>query len=211
VAAGGVAEQSAAEIALPTGAAATHPLPSLGSLVDSAVLVPAMGTRPIVLVKSPLQSSQADADQLFRQLQDAATIAAVPTVPGRISLQEAPEEVLRCIPGVSAEQAAGLVAQRARLQPFERRSLLWPVRAGTLTIDQWRSMLPEITDVGDVFQAELIVFRAVGGPLLRRKLILDAAGDKARRVYWMDLTETNLEFPLSRLLPEVTDTAQESI
>jgi hypothetical protein len=72
-------------------------------------------------------------------------------------------------------------------------------------------MLPEITDVGDVFQAELIVFRAVGGPLLRRKLILDAAGEKARRVYWTDLTETNLEFPLSRLLPAVTGTSQESI
>lgn len=207
----GVAEQTAAEVVLPTAAAAVHSLQSLGGLVDSAVLIPATGTRPTVLVRSPLQSVQADADQLFRQLQDVAAIDAAPTVSGRISLQEAPEEVLRCIPGVSAEQAAALIGQRARLQPFERRSLLWPVRAGVLTIDQWRSMLPEITDVGDVFQAELIVFRAVGGPLLRRKLILDAAGEKARRVYWTDLTETNLEFPLSRLLPAVTGTSQESI
>ncbi len=207
----GVVEQAAAEVVLPSGAPAVHRLQSLGALVDSAVLVPATGTRPTVLVRSPLQSVQADADQVFRQLQDVAAIDATPTVPGRISLQEAAEEVLRCIPGISAEQSAGLVVQRARLQPFERRSLLWPVRAGVLTIDQWRSMLPEITDVGDVFQAELIVFRAVGGPLLRRKLILDAAGERARRVYWLDLTETNLEFPLSRLLPEVTGTSQESI
>jgi hypothetical protein len=207
----GVAEQTASEVVLPSGAAAVHRLQSLGWLVDSAVLVPATGTRPMVLVRSPLQSVQADSDQVFRQLQDAAVIDATPTVRGRISLQEAPEDVLRCIPGISAELAAGLVAQRARLQPFERRSLLWPVRAGVLTIDQWRSMLPEVTDVGDVFQAELIVFRAVGGPLRRRKLILDAAGHTARRVYWLDLTDTNLEFPLSRLLPEVPGSSQESM
>jgi hypothetical protein len=80
-----------------------------------------------------------------------------------------------------------------------------------LTIEQWRSVLPEITNVGDVFQAELIVFRAVGGPLLRRKLILDAAADKARRVYWADMTNSNLEFPLSRLLPQATDSSQENL
>jgi hypothetical protein len=207
----GVAEQTAAEVVLPNGATALYTLQSLGELVDSAVLVPATGTRPMVLIRSPLQSVQADSDQVFRQLQDAAVIDATPTVRGQISLEEAPEDVLRCIPGISVELAAGLVAQRARLQPFERRSLLWPVRAGVLTIDQWRSMLPEVTDAGDVFQAELIVFRAVGGPLLRRKLILDAAGDTARRVYWLDLTDTNLEFPLSRLLPEVPGSSQESM
>ncbi len=207
----GITEQSALEVALPPSAAAVYSLRSLGDLVDSVVLVPAAGTRPAVLVRSPLQSAQPDADQLFRQLQDAAAMESAAVISGRISLEEAPEEVLRCIPGVSAEQAAGLVAQRSRLQPSERRSLLWPVRAGVLSIEQWRSMLPEITDVGDVFQAELIVFRAVGGPLLRRKLILDAAAGRARRVYWTDITDSNLEFPLSRLLPEAAGSAQETL
>ena len=207
----GIAEQSALEVPIPPAIAAVHSLRSLGDLVDTAVLVPATGIRPAVLVRSPLQSIQADADQVFRQLQDAAATDTAARIPGRISLDEASEEVLRCIPGISAEQAAGLVAQRLRLQPFERRSLLWPVRAGVLTIEQWRSVLPEITNVGDVFQAELIVFRAVGGPLLRRKLILDAASDKARRVYWADMTNSNLEFPLSRLLPQATDSSQENL
>lgn len=207
----GIAERSALELPLPPSAVAVHSLRSLGDLVDSAVLVPATGTRPALLVRSPLQSVQADADQLFRQLQDAASVDFAALIPGRISLDEASEEVLRCIPGISAEQAAGLVAQRLRLPLSERRSLLWPVRAGVLTIEQWRSVLPEITSVGDVFQAELIVFRAVGGPLLRRKLILDAAAGRARRVYWMDMTNTNLEFPLSRLLPQATDSSQENL
>jgi hypothetical protein len=66
-------------------------------------------------------------------------------------------------------------------------------------VDQWRTVLPELTDAGDVFQAELVVFRAAGGPLLRRKLIVDGASGVARRVYWRDVTEDRLEFPLSSL------------
>jgi len=197
----GAAEQGADAVPLPAGATAGASLKSLGELVDGMVLVPAAGTRPLTLVRSPLQSTQADSDLLFRQLTDVCSTEPGPVIAGRISLQEAPEEVLRSLPGLTIEQAASLVAQRTRLQPFERRSLLWPVRAGVLTVEQWRAVLPELTDTGDVFQAELIVFRAVGGPLLRRKLILDAASGASRRVYWRDVTEEKLEFPLAGLIP----------
>ena len=197
----GAAEQGADAVPLPAGATAGASLKSLGELVDGMVLVPAAGTRPLTLVRSPLQSTQADSDLLFRQLTDVCSTEPGPVIAGRISLQEAPEEVLRSLPGLTIEQAASLAAQRTRLQPFERRSLLWPVRAGVLTVEQWRAVLPELTDTGDVFQAELIVFRAVGGPLLRRKLILDAASGASRRVYWRDVTEEKLEFPLSGLMP----------
>lgn len=197
----GAAEQGPDAVVLPAGATAGAGLKSLGELVDGMVLVPAAGIRPLTLVRSPLQSTQADSDLLFRQLTDVCSTEPGPVIPGRISLQEAPEEVLRGLPGLTIEQAASLVAQRTRLQPFERRSLLWPVRAGVLTVEQWRAMLPELTDTGDVFQAELIVYRVVGGPLLRRKLILDAAAGATRRVYWRDVTEEKLEFPLSGLVP----------
>jgi len=197
----GAAEQGPDAVVLPAGATAGAGLKSLGELVDGMVLVPAAGIRPLTLVRSPLQSTQADSDLLFRQLTDVCSTEPGPVIPGRISLQEAPEEVLRGLPGLTIEQAASLVAQRTRLQPFERRSLLWPVRAGVLTVEQWRAMLPELTDIGDVFQAELIVYRVVGGPLLRRKLILDAAAGATRRVYWRDVTEEKLEFPLSGLVP----------
>ena len=197
----GTAEQGPDAVVLPAGATAGAGLKSLGELVDGMVLVPAAGIRPLTLVRSPLQSTQADSDLLFRQLTDVCSTEPGPVIPGRISLQEAPEEVLRGLPGLTIEQAASLVAQRTRLQPFERRSLLWPVRAGVLTVEQWRAMLPELTDTGDVFQAELIVYRVVGGPLLRRKLILDAAAGATRRVYWRDVTEEKLEFPLSGLVP----------
>lgn len=197
----GAAEQGADAVVLPAGATAGAGLKSLGELVDGMVLVPAAGIRPLTLVRSPLQSTQADSDLLFRQLTDVCSTEPGPVIPGRISLQEAPEEVLRGLPGLTIEQAASLVAQRTRLQPFERRSLLWPVRAGVLTVEQWRAMLPELTDIGDVFQAELIVYRVVGGPLLRRKLILDAAAGASRRVYWRDVTEEKLEFSLSGLVP----------
>ena len=201
----GLPEQSVGEVSVPANAVGALPLKSLGDLVDSAVVIPAVGTRVATVVRSPLQSAQADSDLTFRQLQDAACVEAGPVIAGRISLQESGEEVLRSVPGVTAEQAAGLVAQRARLQPFERRSLLWPVRAGVFTVEQWRAVLPELTDVGDVFQAELIVFRAVGGPLLRRKLILDTAAGTAKRVYWRNVTDERLEFGLESLAARSED------
>ena len=204
----GVMEQSADGVTLPAGAVATAGLRSLGDLVDGRVLVPAAGNRPLTMVRSPLQSTQADSDLLFRQLTDVACTEPGPVINGRVSLQEASEEVLRCLPGLTPEQAAGLAAQRTRLQPFERRSLLWPVRAGVLTVEQWRTVLPELTDIGDVFQAELVVFRAVGGPVLRRKLIVDAASGAAKRVYWRDVTAEQLPFPLPSLLPPRDGTQQ---
>jgi len=52
------------------------------------------------------------------------------------------------------------------------------------------------------------VFRAVGGPVLRRKLIVDAASGAAKRVYWRDVTVEQLPFPLPSLLPPRDGTQQ---
>ncbi len=184
----------------PVAAAADgfFPVTSLAELIDATANRPVAAGGPIA---SPLRSELPDAGTLFSQLCDAVTTDGLPRTEGRIHLMHADPVVLRAIPGLSAEAAAAIVSGRDARTAFETDSLLWLVSGGVMTIEDFRKVFPELTTGGDVFQTELIVFREAGGPMLRRRLVIDAASRPVRRLHWQDTTDQPLPCRREQLMP----------
>jgi len=180
---------------------AAFPMKTLADLIDSTVQVSsATGT---IIVQSPLQSSSPDFSTLASSLFDLTTVHPESVASGRINLQTASETVLRSMPGLTPELVTQIVTQRSTLDATESGSVVWLLSRNVLDLSTFRRVFPELTMGGDVFQGELIVHRAIGGPMLRRNLILDAASTPPRRVYWADLIDSPMPYSKELLLPRV--------
>lgn len=180
------------------GSDGLYVIPSLAHLVDLSVQRPAAAGG---ILEPVIRSEQPDAGLLFELLQNVITADREQIVTGRIDPMVADLRVLRAIPGMGVENANELVSRRDSRNPMESRSLLWLVSGGIMTVEEFRKVFPELTDRGDVFQMELIVFRESGGPMLRRRLIVDGASRPARKVYWETTTDQPLPCPREQLLP----------
>ena len=153
------------------------------------------------VVNSPLQSSSPDFASLAGLLADVATTNPNAVIPGRINLNSAPETVLKMIPGLTPEAVSQIITLRTTLEETEMNSAVWLLSRNILDLPTFRRVFPEVTTGGDVFQGEIIVHRNVGGPMLRRNLILDAASSPVRRVHWDELNDSELPFSSELLLP----------
>ncbi len=179
---------------------------SLADVIDSSVKV-TTSSGPIV-VQSPLQSRNPEFAALVASLLDLTSVHADPVIAGRINLQTASESVLSTIPGLTPELVSQIVTQRAAQDPAESKSAVWLLSRGILDVTMFRRVFPDLTMGGDVFQGEIVVHRNVGGPLLRRNLIVDAASTPPRRVHWVDLTDSPMSFPQELLLPQSASSLQ---
>ena len=175
---------------------------SLADVVDSSVNI----TTPSgsIVVQSPLQSSSPEFATLAASMLDLATVHEEPVIAGRVNLQTASESVLSTIPGLTPELVAQIVTQRATQDPADSNSAFWLLSRNILDLTVFRRVFPELTMGGDVFQCEIVVHRNVGGPMLRRNLILDAASMPPLRVHWLDLVDSPMSFPPQLLLPQST-------
>ena len=180
---------------------AAFPIASLADLINSSIQV-SLGTGPIV-VQSPLQSSSPEFATLAASLFDLTTVNSESVIYGRINLQTAPEIVLRTIPGLTPELVTQIITQRATLDDAETGTVAWLLSRNVLDPALFRRVFPELTMGGDVFQCDVLVHRAIGGPMLRRNLILDAASTPPRRLYWAELTDSPLPYSQELLLPRV--------
>ena len=180
---------------------AAFPIASTADLINSSIQV-SSATGPIV-VQSPLQSSGPEFATLAAGLFDLTTVNSESVIYGRVNLQTAPEIVLRMIPGLTPELVTQIITQRATLEDAETGTVAWLLSRNVLDPALFRRVFPELTMGGDVFQCDVLVHRAIGGPMLRRNLILDAASTPPRRLYWAELTDSPLPYSQELLLPRV--------
>lgn len=154
------------------------------------------------LVASPLTSQDLTSLQTFARLEQLITSddTTLPVVRGRIHILEAGEEVLRALTGDPAA-ASQIVQQRESLSDDERSSSVWLLSRRVLDVPTYRSLYSDITTGGDVYSGEIIVYRAVGGPFLRRKITIDAANGTPRRVNWQDVSSQPIPLTLRQLEP----------
>ncbi|MEZ6061818.1 MAG: type II secretion system protein GspK [Planctomycetaceae bacterium] len=180
----------------PSTATSFFPITDLSDLVDSAVQLPSSSGG--VLVNSPLKSDSAEFAEWLRILEDRTSTDSSRVLTGRINIHLASERVLRTLfedPAIAAQ----VVQQRATLSESERLSTAWLLTRRVIDVPTYRQIHRDITTRGDVHSAQIVVFRLIGGPILRRKVIIDAANQPARVVDWTDLTGHGLTVPLFEL------------
>ncbi|MDG2127611.1 MAG: type II secretion system protein GspK [Fuerstiella sp.] len=175
-----------------------YPILSLADLVGSSVQLPSSPSAKGQLVKSPLTLVEPDSVQQFRLLEERTTTALSDVVTGRININSASEPVLGALTGDPAV-ASRIVQQRTTLDTAERSSTVWLLTRQITDLPMFRTIHAHITTRGDVHTAEIVAYRRIGGPFLRRKVTINAANDPARRVDWVDLTERGLPVSLGEL------------
>ncbi|MCP4783477.1 MAG: general secretion pathway protein GspK [Fuerstiella sp.] len=180
--------------------ASLYQISNLADLVGSSVQLPSSSTtsRRQRLVKSPLDLAIPEGVQQFRLLEERTTTASSKVLTGRININSASEPVLHALIGDPAI-ASQIVQQRMTLDAAERSSTVWLLTRQIADLPVFRRIHPQITTRGDVHTAEIVVYRRIGGPFLRRKVTIDAANDPPSRVDWVDLTERGLPVSLGEL------------
>lgn len=176
----------------------------LPDLVDSFVTLPNSKAKGKIIVASPLTSEDPTSFQAFARLEQLLTAGdtSLPAVRGRINIFEAGEEALRALTDDPAA-ASQILQQRESLSDDERNSSVWLLSRRVLDLTTYRSLYSDITTGGDVYSGEIIVYRAVGGPFLRRKIAIDAANGPSRRINWLDVSAQQLPLTLHQLEPSL--------
>ncbi|MEQ9408390.1 MAG: type II secretion system protein GspK [Fuerstiella sp.] len=172
------------------------PITNLSDLLDSSVQLPAAvgGQR----VNSPLTTTELSTLQTFAILEDRITTESMTVLPGRVNINQASEDVLRALTDDPAA-ASQIVQQRQTVDATERRSTLWLLTRQVIDLPLYRRIFSDVTTRGHVYSGEIIVYRRIGGPFLRRKVTIDAANPSVGRVNWLDKTAQGLPVSLNAL------------
>ena len=176
---------------------------SVLDLVDATVeirLNDAARTRQAI--RSPLRSSR----QVFREtlpaLLDYVSIGSAPVIRGRINLQEAPEDVLLAVPGMTEGLARRIKTQRQAASSSDdeaRRHPTWLLADGLVDLEQMKKLLPYVTCGGDVYRGQVVGFSDEQGPVSRCEVVIDATSSPARQVYYKDLRLLGRGFSIDAL------------
>lgn len=161
----------------------------------------AMTPAPVV-VPSPVLASSIEVITL---LLDHTTVRVESVLRNRINVNLASPAVLRMIPHLTDEVVDRLINTRETLNTTARQSLAWLLTEQVLSLETFRAVLPFVTTGGDVFRAQVIAWRPIGGPSRRIELLVNGATETVGRIRWRDLSSLGVGFPVSQLSSEGTE------
>jgi len=147
------------------------------------------GSQPVV-AESPFLEDDINLPLLY----DAVTGDTTAVLPGRININQAPRAVLMTVPGMTDTLADALIAQRdsaGTSGSTDFQYLLWPLARlqGTLTLAQFKPLLPYLSVGSDVHRAQVVGFLDNQNTFSRYEIVVDATGETARILSWKDLTQ----------------------
>lgn len=180
-----------------------HRFTSVLDLLDATVeirLNDAARTRQAV--RSPLRSSRRVFRETLPTLLDYVSIGSAPVIRGRINLQEAPEDVLLAVPGMTEGLARRIKTQRQVASSSDdeaRRHPTWLLADGLVDLEQMKKLLPYVTCGGDVYRGQVVGFFDEDGPVSRCEVVIDATSSPARQVYYKDLRLLGRGFSIDAL------------
>lgn len=133
---------------------------------------------------------------LATRLFDKCTLDPNPQFFGRINVNTAPPQVLRCVPDLPAERIPLILQKRAQISEIARTSTAWLVTEKILDAQEYRAVEKYITGRGRQFTVESIGFADHTGVFTRLQVILDMRGPMSQIVYYRDLTRLGLAYPI---------------
>ncbi len=114
---------------------------------------------------------------------------------GRLDINTAPREVLRALPGVTAEQADQIMSVREELSPDQRATIAWPAVRQILKPEQYELLAGQITTRCWTYRVRIAAGEVDAddptGPISNpqiQELVIDLCGPKPRLAYLRDIT-----------------------
>jgi DNA uptake protein ComE-like DNA-binding protein len=133
---------------------------------------------------------------------DVFTVVDDQYVAGLVNLNDAPAEILACIPGISSDASLKIVEARAQLSPESRQSVLWPLIENILSTEEMASAADHLTtrssqwrltvEGGFVRAEDRSSWAQMAGETLEDRVMLEAvidiASERPRIAYLRDVT-----------------------
>jgi len=142
-------------------------------------------------VESPIRGRSATL--LF----DRCTLDSSPQSEGKININTAPVQVLRCIPSLLPERVPLILEKRAQLPPSVRESTAWLMTEKVVqSSNEYAAIAPHITARGRQFTVESIGFSDDSGLFTRLQVVLEMRGPLSQVIYYRDLTRLGIGFPV---------------
>lgn len=131
-------------------------------------------------------------------LMDRFTAKENPAEPliGLINVNTAPPSVLRTIPGLSDEQVAEIVAQRARLDGPGKKSLGWLAAYNVLDAETFALVTPMLTTRSIQFKADILGFADHTGSYKRFEVVIEMRGGVPQIKYLRDISSLGPGYPV---------------
>lgn len=163
---------------------------SLLDLVDAKVLIPAVDSKPSVLVASPFTSSPETLGLTLPKLLDALTVDHRFLLEGAINVNSASAEVLGMIPGLPVEAIERIVSGQDRVSGTvadERKTPAWLWTENVLSRETFDKVLPFVTCRGTACRAQIVGYSSQSKLASRAEVVIDVSSPSPGRLYWKDL------------------------
>jgi type II secretory pathway component PulK len=134
----------------------------------------------------------------FPSIVDRCTLDPSPELVGRINVNTAPRQVLRCLTPLADEEIAAIVQKRVDLSSDTKATTAWLLTEGVLSVEQYEAVEPMITARGLQFTVESIGYADHLGLRYRLQVIFQMRGPVPQIMYYRDLTNVGTTFPLLR-------------
>jgi type II secretory pathway component PulK len=117
-------------------------------------------------------------------------------IKGLINVNTATRTVLDCIEGLTPEQVDAVLEARRALTPEMRRTTAWLVTSGAIDLETYEQIAPSITARGQQFRIESLGYGDHVGMVTRLEVVVDMVGPIAHTIYYRDLTEVGVAYPI---------------
>ncbi len=171
-------------------------------LIGARVEVTFQGAEESVVLRSPFPDDLISMNVYLAELVDNVTVVPDTVIPGRISLSQAPPEILLGIPGMTEEMVEQILSQRTPepgLDDPGKRHETWLLTSGIVTLEEMRALMPFVCGGGDVYRTQVIGYFEDGRASARVEVVLDATQLLPRVLLWRDISHLGRGYPLEML------------
>lgn len=154
-------------------------------------------------LKSPWENDPAAMPQYLPTLFDTFSIDDKPARPGRININQAPQEVMMNIPGLEPQVVQAIVSSQDKTGASDsspdRQTAGWLVSRQLVTLAQMIELDPFLTTQGDVYRFQVVGYNELQGPMVRLEAILDASELNPKLLKFQDLSRLGSGFTRQQL------------
>jgi len=180
------------------------PIGSILDLVGAQVQYTFSGAQTATTLTSPFTAT--GLASFLPQLMDYCTVNPAATIPGRVNINQCSAPVLNglmsCVPGMSTDVAAKILAQRT-VDPTSadpsRRYETWILTEGLVTLDQMKILMPFMCGGGAAYRCQVVGFFQNGQAASRAEVVFDATSPLPHILLWRDLTHLGRGYSMEML------------
>ncbi|MEX2169416.1 MAG: hypothetical protein WD851_08895 [Pirellulales bacterium] len=151
-------------------------LANILDLIGSQTRVVEKGQTERTVVETPFRSDPGAMRGYLPILMENITVNAGATIPGRLSINQAPRGLLLGVPGMPPEVVDAIVANRdfeVLPERPDRKYETWILTEGYVELAQMRTLMPFLTGAGDVYRAQVAGYFEAEGPTERLEVVID--------------------------------------